>query len=355
MERSLLPIFIFLLFFAIVLKSADAQLNPQCQGAGNAAAWYCNGINTSLVQYWQNWAPIAMLAVLVSFGIASLIFGIGTLLRSERLRTFGIGEYYEALASALIVGLFLFISAVMFGLIPGIVTGPVNPYNLALSYMTTTISSVQKEELYLFHIAALDGFYINTSLTICTYPPVIACPPVGPLFQYAIYFGFYVPAFVLIDLQLEGLQLLFAEFWIVLFFMYMAIPVFLVPGVVLRSILPTRSLGGWMIAAAIGFYMVLPILFSVAYYFTHQTLLSQISADTSSLERYGYGTGAETNAIYPTSPLVQTLNSIENSMNTYWLAILFYPSLIMALTYAIIVQIADFIGGMAQLSSKLRV
>ena len=110
-----------------------------------------------------------------------------------------------------------------------------------------------------------------------------------------------------------------------------------------------------MIAIAIGFYVALPLLFSVAYYFTGSTALSQANYNAAQLQQYGSGTGAITNALNPNSQLVQTLNNIQVSMDAYWLSVLFYPALIMALTYAIIMQIAEFIGGMSQLSSRLKI
>lgn len=346
---------------AVGLPLIGAQSVPtDCSNFANGnliqaqAPWYCNQINVALANYWTKWAPVALLAVFVSFAIASIIFGMGTLLHSERIRSFGIGEYYEALASALIVCMFLSISGVMFGLIPGIVTGPVNPYLTALNYMSQTISSLQTEILTLFNIAAVDGFYITISFTFCG-PGGTFCKSIPEIFAYLINYAFYVPAFTLIDLQLDVLGLLYTEFWMVVTFMYIAIPVFLIPGVVLRSLIPTRGIGGMMIAIAIGFYLVFPLLFSIAYYFTSTTIQTQVSYNTVSLQRYGSGVGAQSNALGPSSPLVQTLNSIQAGMDSYWLSVLFYPSLIMALTYAVILQIADFIGGMATLSGKLRV
>ncbi len=349
LSRILIPLLAFVIF-----GTAFAQ--SYCNGGviQRNVPWYCSEINQQLEAYWVKWAPIAILAVLVSFAIASLIFGAGVFLNNERIRNFGIGEYYEAIANAIIVGSFLFVSAVMFGLITGVATGPINPYSTALNYMTTTIINLYAELAQLFNIAALDGYYASMTFVYCG-AANIACTFIPKVFKYAIMWTFYVPAFTLIDLQLESLALLYAEFWIILEFMYIAIPVFLIPGVILRSILPTRGLGGMMIAAAIGFYMLLPLLFAVAYYFTSTSTLSCTNTNTLDLQRYGAGTAAQTNALTPTSPLPNTLKNIEVCMNSYWLSVVFYPSLILALTYAVITQIAEFIGGMTKLSGRLRV
>ncbi len=339
----------------VAIGTVSAQGHGYCGSGGIAevsAPWYCNYINQSMEAYWAQWAPYAMLAVVFSFGIASVIFAAGTILNNERIRNFGVGEYYEALASAIIVTGFLFISAVMFGVITGTATGPIDPYSTALGYLNQTINGLYPELLQLFSIAAVDGYFMTTTLSICTGG---ICSTVPQFWGGVIGWLFYVPAMVLIELQLEVLALLYAEFWIILEFMYIAIPVFLIPGIILRSIIPTRGLGGMMIATAIGFYMVLPLLFSVAYYFTHTSTLKCAESGTLGLQQYGSGTGAQTNALNQNGPLVQVLNGIQVCMDSYWLAVLFYPSLIMALTYATIIQIAEFIGGMTQMSGRLRV
>ena len=333
--------------------------SPGCSGfysgsiVQQVAPWYCQQISTALSSYWASWMPIALLAVFVSFSIASIIFGTGVLLKNERIRNFGIGEYYEALASMLIVVLFLTVTGVLFGLVPGVVIGPINPYTTSLSYIMQTITSLQTELYRFFDIVAVESYYIGINLKICGIST--ACLTIPAPFKFALQYLFFIPAFAMIDLQLDVLALLYTEFWAIMVFMYIAIPVFLIPGVVLRSLIPTRGLGGMMIAIAIGFYVALPVLFSVAYYFTGNTILSQTNYDTAQLQQYGQGTGAITNALSPTSTLVQTLDSVQVSMDGYWLSVLFYPALIMALIYAIVIQIAEFIGGMAQLSGRLKI
>ncbi len=350
-----------LLFALLVMVGCVTVVGAQqayCAGGviQGAAPWYCSQINQSMIAYWERWAPIALLAVGLSFGIASIIFGVGVLLKSERIKNFGIGEYYEAIASAIIVCGFLFIAAVMFGLITGSATGPIDPYSTALSYITQTITGLSAETSQLFTILTIDGFYVTTSLQYCTMTAGTAsCTNIAQFWAWAVNWLFYVPGFTLFDLQFDVLALLYAEFWIIVEFMYIAIPVFLIPGIILRSIIPTRGLGGMMIATAIGFYMVLPLLFSVAYYFTSTSTLRCTTSGTLALQTYGAGVGAQTNALNPNGPLVQALNGIQVCMNSYWLSVLFYPSLIMALTFAIISQIAEFIGGMTQLSGRLKV
>ncbi|MEM3626136.1 MAG: hypothetical protein QW144_01740, partial [Candidatus Micrarchaeaceae archaeon] len=65
------------------------------------------------------------------------------------------------------------------------------------------------------------------------------------------------------------------------------------------------------------------------------------------------GTGSQSNAVSPTSPLVLELGNIQSSMGAFWLSVLFYPALIIAMTYAMVTQLANFIGGFAQKSGRL--
>ena len=361
--KSRIKIFIFLLALFILPHFITAQASSQgyagtgCSGflssstIQQVAPWYCLQISSALSSYWMKWMPIALLAVFISFSIASILFGAGILLKNERIKNFGIGEYYEALASALIVVLFLTVTGVLFGLVPGLIVST-NPYVTSLNYIMNTITALQTELYRLFDIVAVESFYIGINLQVCR---PLGCTYIPEPFKYTLQYLFFIPAFTMIDLQLDVLALLYTEFWAIMAFMYIAIPVFLIPGVVLRSLIPTRSMGGMMIAIAIGFYVALPLLFSVAYYFTGGTTLSQANYNTAQLQQYGSGTGAITNALNPNSQLVQTLNNIQVSMDAYWLSVIFYPALIMALTYAIILQIAEFIGGMSQLSSRLKI
>ena len=105
-----------------------------------------------------------------------------------------------------------------------------------------------------------------------------------------------------------------------------------------------------MIAISIGFYLIMPTLFSVAYYFTQQSLNTQLNQESNLIQAYGAGNGAELNAISSSSPLAQSIQNIKSTMGAYWLSVLFYPSLIIAITYASIIQIAEFIGGMTHTS-----
>ena len=143
MKRSIL---IFSLLIAIVLgsvHSAAPLVTDYCTSGGGStsgvvatlAPWYCANSDPFITQEWATYFPIMSIAVTLSYLIAAVFFMFGIALRNDKLRTFGISELYEATASAIIVAMFCFIAAVMFGLLPSITVGAINPYDTALSYI----------------------------------------------------------------------------------------------------------------------------------------------------------------------------------------------------------------------------
>ncbi len=397
MLKSRLLVLFALLGFVPALTSAAASGTGYCAAGGTIstyASWYCSQANQAISSQWATWEPIALIAVILSFSVATIIFIAAQLLNNQRIRSFAIGEYYEAAATAIIVAGFLFLTAVMIGLLPSLVIGT-NPYVSSLNYINSTINNTQTMLTVLFNVAVTDKQLASTHLALCAGPagatgasqilaPAQSASGIGGTATPVVYAGagtgalntvssflcndiindfispavtilFYIPATTFIDLQSDALALLYGEFYLIVIFMYAAIPVFLIPGIILRSILPLRGLGGMMIAVAIGTFIIMPTLFSVAYYFTNASMQSQLLSATSALSQYGNGPGAQLNAITPQAPLVQQLNLMESGLGAYWMSVLFYPALIFALTYALIVQIAQFLGNMTSMSNKLKI
>lgn len=350
---------------ALLLPCASAQsfISQYCkQSTGTnvgivqlTAPWYCSQINQQIASVWSKWEPLALAVVMVSFSIATVIFMAGIVLKNDRIRTFGIGEIYEALASMLIVVLFLFISAVMFGLLPSaFFIGPINPYTTALTFIAQTINTTSTVAGKIFVTAMVAGYYSQISIQITgegisTLPIYI----IG-LLSYVIEFSFFWPAWVITTFMVDALISLYTQFYMIVFFLYAAVPVFLIPGVIFRAFLPTRSLGGKMMAIAIGFFFLMPTLYSIAYASTNVSLESSLNAASAALTKYGSGVSALQNAISPSAPLEMQLANIKQTFTTFWLMIMFYPVLILTITYLFIIQLAEIIGGMARSSQRLR-
>ncbi len=84
------------------------------------------------------------------------------------------------------------------------------------------------------------------------------------------------------------------------------------------------------------------------------TALQQLYTANAMLNRYGAGTGAESNGLSATSPLAQTLAYLQSATSSFWLMVLFYPIFIIAITYAFVVQLSNIIGGRSYMGSRLR-
>jgi hypothetical protein len=323
------------------------------------APWYC-AINAQITSVWESDLPLAEIALLIAFSIASVIFAVGAGIKSDRIRNFGIGELYEATASAIIILIFLFVSAVAFGLVPSIVVGTINPYATSLGLINKTINSAEAIYTSLFSIYVTDAQYTSITITL-----LIGGAPLKSIASqiltsipqlYSAPLSIFVlePASAIGGLIIDGITALYAEYYLLIFFASVSIPAFLVPGTIFRAIFPTRAFGGMLIALAMGFFIVMPSLFAVAYYFTAPNLLSSMQLTASQLTRFGSGAGAETNGLTATSPLPTLLQNVNSEMSSFWLLILFYPSLIMAVTYAFVTQVATFIGGATYTGSRLR-
>lgn len=353
-----------LLFISFIIMtnsiSAQSAITKYCSNnnnpldiVGHAAPWYCSKINTEVANNWKHWEPVAIGFALVSYMIAVIIFIAGIAFRNEKLRTFGIGEIYESLASILIVVFFLFISAVLFGLLPSaFFIGPVNPYYTSLNFIGSTINSTQSVDEKIFITAMTAGSVMQTSVTICAEGE---CINIAEPFAYAFAYLFFWPAWVLNTFLIDAIVSLYTQYYMILFFLYAAIPVFLIPGLIFRSFLPTRSLGGKMMAIAIGFYFLMPTLYAIAFASTSTNIINQLSQANSALTRYG-GSNPNVlqNALSPYSPLEVQVAKIQQTFSAFWLMILFYPVLILTITYFFIIQVADIIGGMARSSHRLR-
>jgi hypothetical protein len=160
------------------------------------------------------------------------------------------------------------------------------------------------------------------------------------------------PADALSKLLSEGIAVLYGEYYLLVFFSVASVPVLLIPGIIFRALLPTRGLGGVMIAMAIGFYLVMPALFSAVYFFTAPGLTKDVNIANAQMQSIALTGGIVTS---PQSPLVQDLNNSEAALSGFWMLVLFYPVMIIAFTYSFIIQISKLIGGTYQSTAMGRV
>ena len=315
--------------------------------------WYCP-INQQIYTQWHSELPIAVVVLLIAFGIASMIVMVGIAFKNERVRSFGISEMYEAIASALIVGIFLYVCAVMFGMTPGVFVGSINPYADSLNLMSGTITTAQSLYTSMFNVYDLFRWFSSQYIR---YKHGGFDWPVQDLFSYIVLpttIYFCDPAKAISYFLSDGILALYAEYYILIFFSVAAIPTFIVPGVIFRTFFPTRALGGVMMAIGICFYLIFPTLFALAYYLTSPSVQHTMMSEQAQITRFGGASVAASNAASASSPLASQLNNVQASISSFWLLVLFYPGLIMGVTYEAISQISRFIGGTFRSASKIR-
>jgi hypothetical protein len=240
--------------------------------------------------------------------------------------------------------------------------GNINPYATAFTMITQTLTVAQAMYTSLFNVYFSLSYVTSVQISIIpggvigalgTVLKVIGFLPQLFLNIYSLplIIRFIDPATAIAGFLSDGMAILYAEYYLMVFFAVAAIPVFLIPGVLFRAIFPTRALGGILIAFAFGFYLVMPSMFAVAYYFTAPTVQRDMSLSTLQLQ----GIAAKPQAaIASSSPIAQQLQSVKSSLNGFWLMIFFYPPLIIAITYAAVQQIANFIGRVAQFGKSMR-
>ncbi len=315
--------------------------------------WYCP-INEQIYMEWKPYLPLALLVVLLSFSVAAIIIMLGIASHSERIKNFGVGELYEATASAIIVGLFLYVSAVMFGVTPGLLVGSINPYATAFNLIGNTIGNAEGVITGLTSVYMHDAEYTSFQVTLQVEQASVSIVQtiLNTYYAYLIVY-FMDPALNLAGLLSDGVLALYGQYYLIVFFSVASIPVFLIPGVLFRAFFPTRAFGGMLIAVALGFYIVAPSMFAIAYYFTAPNLLHELAGVSAQITRFG-GTSSVQNSLSPTSPLTLAVSSAGSAMSSLWLLILFYPVLITSVTYAFIVQVANLIGGASRMGGRMR-
>ncbi len=324
--------------------------------------WYCP-INEQVYNQWHQWLPLIIVATLIAFLISAVIFMTGVALNSSKIRNFGQSEFYEAIVTALVAVGFVYVSAVMFGVIPGTLVGAINPYATSFNLIASTIDSAQNMYASIYNVYMPLSYATSLDITFGGAGSGLlasAANLIGSVTQLfsstlapAAKILFLAPANALASFLVDGMSILYAEYYLMLFCSVASVPVFLLPGVILRAFLPTRAMGGTMIAMGIGFFFIMPSLFATAFYFTAPGIMSQMATANSNFAYLSNQPSAVTN-LSPTSPLVTDLQYAQSSLNGFWFMILFYPALIIAVTYAFVQQIAQLIGGSYRASSRLR-
>ncbi|MGC8479385.1 MAG: hypothetical protein ACP5M9_01820 [Candidatus Micrarchaeia archaeon] len=292
---------------------------------------------------------IYLIAIMLS--ISGISLGLGYALSEKRLKEFGKNELYESIFNGIIVGsiFLLFSSSGALGVLINQLTLTKNTtiscssilaqnpaICLANNYLTGTVPYTFDGSQHLSVLSTITGLIIglvsvNTGLgiigstkidlVIVTISLSSIVNPIISQIQYILR--------ILSTLAISAL----VQSSLLLFIAFSALTIILPSGIILRAFYPTRKLGGFLMAVAIGLYVVLPLSYvlnaSMASSYTstlNSTSLSEITLSTSSLQNTLLSSRQEaqnsnytnTNVILNaiTGGVTSLVNSITNLLNT---------------------------------------
>ncbi len=363
---------------ALIMVTSLLSLSPAAQYTTYPACPSSTQVQSNIDASWGPDFNIALIAVLISFLIATIIFMVGAAAKSDRIRNFGLGEIYEAITTAIIVGFFLFIAGLVINTVPSVLIGSTSslsttnslvlfqggkptaaltdPYVFAIGGICNTIGNLEYIfDQNMFDISVSAPWLLNVNGCCTGYAQLamaltvdytIELPILGEFESYlqsfvagsvaaiklSDYVQYMLPIITLAPLITDLMAVLWSEYYLLVFFSFMS-PILVATGVVFRAFFPTRAFGGMLIAIGMGFYVVMPTLFAFVF--------SQCTPNTSGcIDLNGLPGPLYTSVFAPMQPL--------------WLFVLFYPVLVISVTYAFITQVANFIGASTQMGGRLR-
>lgn len=267
----------------ILLSSVYSQENLEIP------KWY-EIYDKQLQKIWEIYQPVAMIAVLLSFLVASLLYGFGIILNNERLRNYGMAEFLESAASLLMVILFLLALQILVNVFyfPVETESGITPEQKQVvkigpfAYLDAKLAHIQEIanktfiglSSALYYLTAISSFELSSpsgwetagSSTLLKYgPPVIS--GAGALLKiYQRILNTFITLFAeLANFTLGGIKAISLQRALLKFFAVSALMVFLPMGVVLRIFPPTRGAGGVLIAIAFSFFFIFPFTYLIFY------------------------------------------------------------------------------------------
>ncbi|MGC8538254.1 MAG: hypothetical protein ACP5MK_00065 [Candidatus Micrarchaeia archaeon] len=273
----------------------------------------------------------------IMMGISGIILGFGYAFDDKKLKEFGKSELYQSMINVVLVVFLL--SLFMPG---GIVTGVINTlvgkspatfgcpeYMSGNSAICLAYSYLAGPGGYTFNgIAYQSLFSIIMEVFLAVTALIVILGGISSLslsFLFAkINFAPMVTPFLhemqyMLDIVTSMAISVLVQASILSFVAIAAVAVILPTGIVLRAFYPSRKLGGFLIASAIGFYVVLPLsyLFNIYMLYSYTSGLNETSmqatvASASSAENLLLNT---TNASSSVVHLVSSTNSLLSSIS----------------------------------------
>ncbi len=246
---------------------------------------------------------IEVLAIMIIVG--AIVYSIGMALNDKKIKQLGQTELYQVVINGLIIGAFIILFA------PGGLIGSLIS-SLSSGVSGTSCTTYTNNPAICFATSYLSGLG-DVTVNGDSYPSLLSSnlallsssallyAGVGTLSSidinlYVVTFGLQGlnailgPLKGIIDFLSLSAVFIIAQSMLLGFLYYVAVPIMLPVGIVLRTFYFTRKLGGAIIAIAIGGYLILPLtyVFSATLmdaYFTN-SLVTPISSTVSSINTF---------------------------------------------------------------------
>ncbi|MCX6776152.1 MAG: hypothetical protein NT130_04880 [Candidatus Micrarchaeota archaeon] len=304
----------------------------------------------SIQGVWNVWQPVALVAVVTAFLFVALAYMIGVSFNLAGLRKWAKVEFYQALASAILVAFLVIMMDVMLNEGFQTMIGGINPYKKAYAYLDGVMDSLYAiyTNVYLtnFPIEWIKSFtyYFNAGGLERSPFELFLSPIVENLhFQAHI----VTMAAIFTSTQRALLHLFYNA----------GFTVFIPAGVLLRIFPWTRGAGGLLIAIGIGLAIVYPIMFTfVAMMSENPSELKSKANDLGNsiggFDMNKFGACANDFESVSNVATTQVLSpQFRNSsafilgwLSGIWLKIFYYPMLVLMVTFAFIRALSPLLG-----------
>jgi hypothetical protein len=249
-----------------LLSNIYAQSSQQVENI-NLPTWYLQNYDKKMEDMWKEYQPIALVAVLLSFMVASLLYGFGFILNNEKLKNYGMAEFLESAASLLMVVFFLTFLRILISTFFPVVAEGATPEQKQIveigpfTYLDARLALIQQisNKTFIQLANILYFLYKVSSVEI-----KVDNEDIGGIIKIIIN-TFITPLAEIADYMYSSLKALSFQRALLRFFEESALTVFLPLGVVLRIFPPTRGAGGMLIALAFSFFFVFPLTYLIFY------------------------------------------------------------------------------------------
>jgi hypothetical protein len=299
---------------------------------------------------WNLWQPVALLAVTVAFLVVALAYMLGAFTNLEGLKKWAKAEFYQAMASAVLVVFLLFMMDVMVNQGFQTMIGGINPYKKAYYYLDGVTQSlysiygnVYAVDLPLEFLKSFTFYFNAAGLSYSPFELFLS-----PVIEQ-LHFQANVVTIAAIATS--------AQRALIHFFYNTGFSIFIPAGVLLRIFPWTRGAGGLLIALGIGLSIVYPVMFTYVALMAEnpsevQNQANQLGNSIGGFDLTQYNACAsnftqatEVSTQRVLSPQLRNASAwILGWLSTVWLKIFYYPMLVLVVTFTFIRTIAPLLG-----------